>query len=243
MINAVMIDSREPEWVQKLTFNGTPTMVTFLEQGDLMAATDDGQMLLIERKTADDLLNSLRENRLFNQLAEMQDKTRWAYLVITGELQRGPQGKVVTDRGDTGWSWSAVQGALLAVQEMGIFVIHAGSDADYESCILRLGARDRKPDLLIPPVKFPKILSAQEQVVASLPGIGVDRLQAVMSQCGTPAWALVALTDKSTDLPGVGPGIKTKIRAALGLRDADQLSVAVTDEGHETILIQPLGAQ
>jgi len=243
MITAIMIDSREPAWVQKLTFGGIPTVVTALDHGDLMAATDDGNMILVERKTPDDLLGSLRSNRLFHQLTEMQDQTRWAYLVITGELQRGAGGRVVTDRGDTGWSWAAIQGALLSVQEMGVFVVQAGGDADYEACIQRIGNRERKPDLMLEPVKFPRILSCQETIVASLPGIGIERLKAVMDYCGTPAWALVALTDLNTEIPGVARGVKSKIRAALKLADNEQLAVTLDAEDNETVIVAPLGVQ
>jgi ERCC4-type nuclease len=225
MITAVVIDSREPDWIQRLTFGNVPTMVQALEHGDLLVATDTGEMLLIERKTSDDLLNSLADKRLFNQLADMQDVTRWSYLVITGTLQHGAGGKVITDRGETGWSWSAVQGALLTAQEMGIFVIQAGNDAEYETCVQWLSRRDRTPDMMLEPAKFPHILSAQEQIIASLPGIGMERMTAVLQAAGTPAWALVALTDPTSVIPGCGKGVKTKVRASLGLRDTELMTV------------------
>jgi ERCC4-type nuclease len=243
MITGIFVDTREPPWVQALTFEGIPTLVTFLEHGDCMAATDDGKMLLIERKTPDDFLGSLRDQRLFPQLTEMLDQTRWAYLMITGDFQRGPNGHAVTERGNTGWDWNAIQGALLTIQEMGIFIIHSAGDTDYEQCILRLGKRDRKPDLLLAPPKFPKILSAQEAIVCSLPGIGTERLQAVMAYCGTPAWALVALTDMDTEIPGVGPGVKRKIRNALKLADNEQIAISLNEMDNEVLTIAPLGAQ
>jgi ERCC4-type nuclease len=243
MITGLFIDTREPEWVQRLTFEGIPTLVTYLEHGDAMCATDDGQMLLIERKTPDDFLGSLRDQRLLPQLTEMLDKTRWAYLMITGEFQRGPNGHAITERGNTGWDWNAIQGALLTIQEMGIFIIHSAGDTDYEQCILRLGKRDRKPDLLLVPPKMPKILSVQESIIASLPGIGVERLKAVMDYCGTPAWALVALTDLDTEIPGVGRGVKTKVRNALKLSDGEQLAVSMDNGENEVLVLAPLGAQ
>ena len=60
-ISAVICDSREPQWVQNLQFDGIPKTVEFLEQGDLMAATDEGELILVERKTPDDFLNSLKQ--------------------------------------------------------------------------------------------------------------------------------------------------------------------------------------
>lgn len=82
-ISAIIIDSREPDWVKQLNFGDIPTSVQLLEQGDLMAASNDGELILIERKTPDDFLNSLKSDRLMLQLANMLTVTRWAYLMIT----------------------------------------------------------------------------------------------------------------------------------------------------------------
>jgi ERCC4-type nuclease len=242
-ISALMVDSREPTWVQDLTFGNIPKTVTFLEQGDAMGACEDGSMILVERKTPSDFLNSLRDERVFLQLANMLLVTRWSYLVITGEFQRGASGKVIVDRGETGWSWNAVQGALLTAQEMGIYVTFCGSDQDYESTVLRLGNRDHKAIKDIGPSKQPRILSINEGIVASLPGIGIERLHQVMEYCGTAGWALCALTDKASKIPGVQEGVKRRIRSALGLSDAQQLGIVTNDLGDEMLQIVPFGNQ
>lgn len=235
-LTAVVVDTREPKEIQKLTFGGLPVVAQYMEHGDLMGACSDGEMILVERKTPDDFLGSLKDGRLFPQLANLTDQTRWSYLVITGELARGQGDKVVTDRGVTGWSWNAVQGALLTIQEMGVFVAYAANEIDYEACIVRLGNRDRDPDLLLAPPKFPKILSIQESIIASLPGIGTERLQIVMDYVGgSPAWALIALTDKDTDIPGISPSVKMKIRNALRLADDIQLVLTTNDRGEEIL--------
>src|SRR5689334_18895835 len=107
MITALMIDSREPEWVQKLKFGGVPAIVTTLETGDVQAVTSDGCTLVFERKTATDFLNTLKEERLFPQMHRMTEHrnmqhrgmdepmTYWPYLVITGSFLPGANGKVV----------------------------------------------------------------------------------------------------------------------------------------------------
>ena len=68
-----MVDNREPEFFQKLKFGGVPTMVTQLETGDVQAVTDDGCTLVFERKTPSDFLNSLKDERLFPQMARMTE--------------------------------------------------------------------------------------------------------------------------------------------------------------------------
>jgi ERCC4-type nuclease len=226
-ISAIMIDSREPEWVQKLEFGGIPASVQLLEQGDLMAATDDNDLILVERKTPDDFLNSLKQDRLMLQLANMLNVTRWSYLMITGEFKLGVNGEVVTGR-VTGWNWDAVQGAILSIQEMGIFVIQCKGDDDYEEAVIRLANRDRSGVMPIPPAKQPHVYSQSEAIIASLPGIGFKRLKTVLDQSmGSPAWALALLSnlDEVERFPGVPYGDRQRIRNVLGLKVDEILAI------------------
>jgi ERCC4-type nuclease len=226
-LTAIMIDSREPDWVQQLEFGGIPTSVQFLEQGDLMAATDENQLILVERKTPDDFLNSLKSDRIMIQLANMLDVTRWSYLMITGEFKLGVNGEVVTSR-VTGWNWDAVQGAILSIQEMGIFVIQCKGDDDYEDAIIRLGNRDRSEVVPVPPAKHPHVYTQSEAILASLPGIGFKRLQTVLRESGgSPAWALSLLTqiDELQNFPDVPYGDRQRIRNILGLKRNEILAI------------------
>ena len=104
-------------------------------------------------------------------------------------------------------------------------VVHAAGDCDFESTVERLCARTRSPELVLRPVRTPTVLSAGEQVLASLPGIGLDKAQALLSGVGTAAWGLVDLTDMRTktvrglhgEVRGIGDVTKTKARDALGI--------------------------
>lgn len=232
-IVAAIIDQREPEWVRNLRFGGATTAVSLLEAGDLLATCDDGTLLVVERKTPDDLLNSIREDRLWTQLAGIRALSRWAYLLVTGGLWAGPDGKVVADGRATGWTWAAIQGALLQAQEMGVFVALATGDGDYEAAVLRLAARSHQADMLVSPAREPRILSPAEQILCSLPGIGLERVQALIEHCSSPAWALAYLTclNVSDPIPGIGPGTKRAVRKALGLDDDYELAVVVAETG------------
>jgi ERCC4-type nuclease len=214
-IKAVMIDSREPPWIQALKFGDAPVAVVALEAGDIHVATSDGALLAIERKEPRDLLNSLRDERLFNQAARLRGISEWAYLVITGEVERAMTGQVVADGHETGWGWNAVQGALLTVQELGVMIIH---DPDFAGAVMRLAARKRDAKI-IPPARQHLILSPGEAVIASLPGIGLERLEAVLRHCGDPFNALQALTDPNYHINGIGPGTIAQIRQALRAPD------------------------
>jgi ERCC4-type nuclease len=224
---SVIIDSREPPWVQGLTFGNAPTAVAPLEAGDFLLATSDNCLLNIERKTSDDLLNTLaHDDRLFVQCSQLARP--WAYLLITGPLYPDSAGHVVTAR-QTRWTWASLQGALLTVQELGVHVLHAPTDADLVPALVRLATRDRGTLALLPP-RQPNILGPGEAALAALPGIGLERLNAVLAHTGTPAWGLMALTQPDGEhIPGIGPATKARIRRALGLDD--DLQIVVTPLG------------
>jgi len=235
-IVAVIIDSREPEWVQRLTFGNAMVAHSALDAGDLLATCDDGALLAVERKAPSDLLGSIRDDRLWLQLAGIRKLTPWAYLVITGDLRCSTDGKVITDSRGTGWNWASVQGALLQVQEMGVFVVQCAGDDDYETTVLRLAARSHKPELVIPPTREAIPMSPAERILLALPGIGPERIAALIEYCKSPAWALSFLTchDVEGNVTGIGPGTKRAVRQALGLRDDEELAVVVSEANQAT---------
>jgi len=245
MISAVMIDSREPAWVQGLSFGGAPKAIAELEAGDVQVVTDDGHTLIIERKTADDLLNSLKDERLFPQMTRITEQridqqmiglpmTVWPYLVITGELRNGPNGKAVTDRGTTGWPYSAIQRALLSIQEMGVFVAQC-AEMDFEQTIIRLAdrRRDEAYQKILPP-RPGLMLGPSTALLAALPGIGPDRAVQLMQWAGSAGFALAGLTDPEVDCP-VGKAIQRRVRQVLGLEANQYMSIWANDTG-ETVL-------
>ena len=235
-VTAIIIDQREPAWVQALKFGGAMTAVSLIEYGDLLATCDDGALVAIERKAPGDLLNSIREDRLWTQLAGCKAITPWAYLLVAGELRRGDDGNAIADGRTTGWSWAAVQGALLQAQEMGVFVAQCAGDSDYEAAVLRLAARGHKAEMLVPPAREPRLLTDAERILCSLPGIGPEKALAIMQYSDSAAWALTMLTELTSKeyVPGVGLGIKRSARRALGLKPEQQLGLFVVETDEET---------
>jgi ERCC4-type nuclease len=241
MITAILCDSREPDTIKNLDF-GIPTAVTLLETGDLWAVCDDGSTLMIERKSPDDFLGSLRDERLIPQLAKLAEKrneqsergqsvTHWPYLVITDYFSRAGNKVATQGHGVTGWSWSSLQGALLTIQEMGVFIVYCAGDEDYRDCILRLGERSRESTMQILPARQALLLGPKEQFLASLPGIGVERAPEILRWADRRlSLALIGLVDLSIDMPikGIGELTRKRIREFLGLRDKATIELDIS---------------
>lgn len=228
MLTGAIIDSREPQSILNLKFGGVPTMRLQLETGDLWASTDDGEMLVIERKSPSDLLGSIKDGRLFNQCAAMREKSKWAYVIVTGALAHTLDGHVITDNRTTGWRYDDVQGALLTVQELGVSLIHCQSDSHYEQTVMRLAKRDRKTTKPIEPRTQAHILTDAEKILMSLPGIGLERAGLLLGEFETAAHALAWLTwieNFRHDVARIGNGTKHRIRTALGLKPEEWLTV------------------
>ena len=228
----MLIDIHEPVSIQNLQFGGAPLTRLQLEIGDLWASTDDGELLIIERKTPDDLLGSIKDGRLFNQVAAMRTQSKWIYLVITGALAHSIDGMVMTDSRLSGWRWDDVQGALLTVQELGCAVVVCQSDQHYEQCILRLANRDRKAVKPITARVEPHILTEQERLLLALPGIGLERAGLLLGEFGSAAYAIAWLTWLNTfaEISGIGDGTKHNVRRALGLQGEEWLAVMDTEK-------------
>lgn len=240
MITSVMIDSKEPKEIQALKFGGVPVMVTNLAVGDLWATTDANHILAIERKTPEDLLASLKDDRLFTQAGAMaqqsiDDSVHWPYLVITGVLSHSPDGRVITPgRGVTGWNYDSMMGGLLTVQEMGVPIIFC-KDGDYEKCIIRLGERKRDPFTTVPPARPPRYLGDGAAVLLALPGIGPEMLNRIWKETnGVVAHALWMLSDPDVEC-SVPKGTRKRIRKVLGLSEHLDMAIDLNESGQEIL--------
>ena len=227
-LSGVFIDSRESQQIKALRFGGVPTVVTMLDYGDLWASTDDGALLIVERKTPSDLLGSIKDNRLFAQAAACREHSPWVYLCVTGLLTHTLDGKVVAGNRSTGWDWDSVQGALLTVQELGVSLIHCQSDDHYEDTVIRLARRERDKSTVIKPKLSAHVLNPAEQILMSFPGIGLERAQVLLEEFGDCAGLAIGwLSEYGTEheVAGIGNGTKRKVREALRLADDEWIGV------------------
>jgi len=231
-LQAVVLDSREPAWVQELDY-GVPSSVTALPIGDCWLAAED-TTLVVERKTLADLLASIRDNRLFTQAAAMVSQSVWSYEVVT-ELPVIRSGCVWAGGQLTAWKWSSVQGALLTLQDIGVQVVfwekgHQG----YADALKWLAGRDRGPVKVHPQRRDVVMQSRAEAILCGLPGISDGRAGTLLEHCSSAAWALDFLTGNGGgSVPGIGPGTKEAVRQALGLPDDLRLAVIDRQEAEQ----------
>lgn len=230
MIKSVIIDSREPSWVQNLNFYGAKKLIMEMEFGDIWATCDDGQTLVIERKEPEDFIGSMTSNRLIKQangLSQLREAGLWPYVMITGDLMSGPNGKTYAGGKIRNVSFSAVQGLLLSIQELGVFVVCANDSRDLEQAVIRLSNRDRGNLMVIPPAKRKGAkLGESADFISGLPGIGTSFADAIIKNTGTAARALEKLTSHES-IPNVQIGLKRResIRKVLGLKENETLKV------------------
>lgn len=215
-IQSVLIDHREPPHVQRLAFDGATVAVTQLACGDIWVAAADGNLLVIERKTANDLLASIADGRLFDQAAAMVDMSPWAYIAVEGTLAPSRDGKTLADGAPVNWRWASVQGALQTVQELGVAVVYLFGPEELAPFIDRLARRDRGP-VRVGGVRKPELLAPGMALLMALPGVGPDRAKTMLEQAGTAAFALSILTDDTLNLIGIGKETRAKAREALGV--------------------------
>ncbi len=228
---SIIIDQREPDHIKNLKIPNAQTVVSMLDCGDVWIATEDNQLLIVERKTPDDLLGSIKDGRIFEQCHRMKQQTQWAYVVITGTIYPGANGKAWAGQRETGWDYNAVEGALLTIQELGVFVIHCKSDLDFGPTIERLANRSRGM-LSIGCARSSSVLSDGEVMLSSLPGIGYEKVKKLLGYFKTPAEALAWLTWIGGDISGlgIGDGIKSNVKKALGLKPDQNIYINYGDD-------------
>lgn len=215
----IKVDSREPQWVAS-QLKSHPLIkgeieITALPCGDIQI--DD---IIIERKEPNDLLASIADNRLFNQCCEMRQDFEWCYVVITGQLLTGYDGKII----GTNWNFRSVQGALLSVQELGIGVCYAQNDTDLAHTVAWLINRPRTQHITIPPRKFGLPMMDDQKILSSLPGIGSDRALELLREHNLRD-ALLCLLDPNCEVKGIGPKTKNNLRQLFNLIEGQTLEL------------------
>lgn len=216
-MDAVIIDSREPMHIQLINVTGVPVTVATLDAGDAWISAG-GTLIVVERKTPGDLVNSIKDDRLFSQAARCRALTPWAYLVITGEIRADGNGMAIIGGRSSGWRFDAIHGALVTVQELGLYVVWCKDDTEYGPTLRRLAERERTRPVAVNPARSTYQMTPGESMLAALPGVGYERVKTLLQYKCTPALALAYLCDMDDyTIPGIGETTKRAACEAIGL--------------------------
>lgn len=192
---------------------------------DFLVTCENGDVLAIERKSPNDLLASIADNRLFNQAARMKELTPYAYVVVTGTIEPGAFGTIPGENKERRWNYASVWGALLSVQELGCSVVFCDGEGDFIPSMVRLAKRSRD-NVRVKPVRQATVFGGQEGVLLALPGIGEQKIYGsdenpglLKMFNGNLAICLMALTaphDGKTYIPGWGKKSRDNLVDFLG---------------------------
>jgi len=226
----LIIDSNEPDSIKfGLPIElGIDATITPLDAGDIMLV-EEGNVMLIERKAAADLLNSITNGRLIDQASRMIGMCRFPLVLSHGSLYPNKEGKVVCEGRTTRHSWFSLQMALISLQAGGIWYLHVPNNNLISKTITYLQNWLRK-DIHLTVARRDAIpfLKPHEgvQILASLPGIGMQKANDCYKYYGKAGYAIAELTHEDGTWPkGVGKGIVKKVRDALGFDENEWLEM------------------
>jgi ERCC4-type nuclease len=211
----IIVDRFEPKALEKLIQKKMAGMGGVerrpLSTGDYCFQSCDGEMVLIERKSVNDLYGSFAKGRLQDQLSRcIVEAPGHAYLLIEGPLKE-QHGFLVTGTGKKMKSpYTALSNFLVTAQNEGVMVLLSPNIEMSASVIVALYeyyqrrghmsmrelgkmGRYRKKDLAY---------AAQVAFLMGLPGMGEKLAQEALRVYGSP---FLALQDSFNKVKGVGP--------------------------------------
>jgi Fanconi anemia group M protein len=213
----ILCDNRESRCIvpKQLEALHVPIEWATLEMGDYVIVGDVN--IVVERKEAKDYIDSLRHERLNNQLYRMSCNYPFTVLIVEGWLSRAARDAEMTRK----QLFGSLAGAILKRSpdgEQGVTSI-VFTDNEYDTALLleRMRYRIRKKGGLI---RVPRIESDRADtidraliVLASFPGVGEVRARTILShpELNTLAKVLAASTKTLMAIPGIGKSTASDI--------------------------------
>lgn len=146
-VKPITVDSHEPGEIAR--WLGEWADVHPLEAGDYAFHVHDSKLVLVERKSADDLLNSLANGVLADELSRCIATTEYVVLLIEGWLSATIDGKIRTQyrqKGDGYWRWAFLWNFLMTAQLSGVFLYQSPSIRHTPQVIINLYEYFQRPE-------------------------------------------------------------------------------------------------
>ncbi len=179
----VIVDEREyrSTVVRHIKLSGCSASAGRLDVGDYVVSSE----LAFERKSARDFVASIVDGRLFDQARRLREAYARPVFVVEGDVDLAVRGRMV--------SRNAVIGAQLALIRMGISILYTSNEEETGTAICLAAKQEERSGkgMRLARSKGSSLEDAQLALLASLPGIGPRRAQAVLEAFSTPMNALV----------------------------------------------------
>ncbi|WP_440951067.1 DEAD/DEAH box helicase [Methanosphaerula subterraneus] len=193
---AITVDDRETssQVAEVLSRLGAAITLTRLEYGDYAI----GDRILVERKTAQDFVDTLVDRDLLGQLREMAGVAIRPVLIIEG-------GDLYTKRDIHP---NAIRGTLAAIAiDMGISILYTASASETAEMLFVLARREeggRGERSVHHRKSFKSVKEQQEYVVAAFPDIGLKNARLLLDHCGSVRAVVNANEEVLSSIKGIG---------------------------------------
>ncbi|XRO77567.1 DEAD/DEAH box helicase [Methanocaldococcus sp. 10A] len=197
----IIVDVREKN-MAKLLHNYADVELKTLEVGDYVLS----DRVVVERKTADDFVNSIIDKRLFNQLKNLK-KVEKPLLIIEGEnFSRLHE--------------NAIKGAILSIIfDFGIPIIFTKNAEETADLLIKIAEKEQIKEKRAVMVRYGKTtMSLKEQqkfIVESLPDVGGALAERLLKHFKTVENVFTAKEEELMKVEGVGKERAKKIRDVL----------------------------
>lgn len=226
--------------LMKQHFGEGQVVVGSLLFGDYSIPLNTG-LLSIERKEPSDLLASIADGRLFRQVHEMVNNSRWPLVIVHGSLYYDVDDMLMVDGVRMGWRGASVRAALRAVQWAGCPVEFCPT-GQFPMAVHEAINTAGKPDhahyqvtkTKKPPIDFyPEQTDHRQRIefLAGIPGIGIKRAKSLLEYVGgrlidAMEWISLTYTSPSDAMPELwGKQTVDMTRQFLGLSAKEYILV------------------
>jgi ERCC4-type nuclease len=203
----VIADDREPDTVIEALnlYENIKLTKQRLNTGDYVI---DGR-LLVERKTLQDLINSIKDGRLFSQAGRLAESPLQSLIILEG----------ATRDLKSNMRREAIQGALITLSiYFGIPLLRAMHPQETAQLIFLIARQGRaiSSGALQRKGKRPRgKRKTQLYILQGLPNIGAERANALLNQFGDVESVFTAASDELESISGIGTNTAKKIRWAV----------------------------
>ncbi len=204
----IIVDSREsasPVMRELAKFNASVKMESLVTSDFVLS-----DRVAVERKTVDDLVDSIMDGRLFNQLIAMKNSYQIPILLVEGE--RATSAREISSE--------ALMGAVASVLiDYLIPLVWTKSSEETALLLFSIARREQIKERREPRVRAERkpasVEELQEFIVASLPSIDAVRSRSLLRRFETVERVFTVSREELGEVEGIGEKISERIREIL----------------------------